>query len=67
MTKGKRIWLYIMAAVLVLAAVGIVSEIIGNGMTLMNAASICVWFVISGYWLNDLRSIRSSVDVNKSE
>ena len=58
MTTAKRVWMCIMAVVLVLSAVGIVSEFVFNGVTFWALASTCVWFMICGYWTDDFRRLR---------
>ena len=67
MTTGKRIWLCIMAVVLVLAAVGIVTDIVFDGISFRVVGSIAVWFMVVGWWLSDFRQGRSKAKQTRED
>ena len=59
MTSSKVV-LAIMAVVLIVAAVGVVSEFVINGISVRAAISAIVWFSFVGWWVHDFIKIKSN-------
>ena len=67
MTKSKFIWLCFLAVALFVAAVGIMSDIVINGMSLRIVASIGVWATVFRHWLKDFNRSRNKEQYDEDE
>ena len=59
MTKSKVV-LSIMAVVLIVAAVGVVSEFAFNGVSTRAILSAIIWLSFVGWWIYDFRQIKNN-------
>ena len=60
MVISSKIVLGIMAVVLVVAAVGVISEFALNGTSVRAVISAIIWFSFVGWWIHDFVKVKNN-------